>query len=240
MNFNISLLIVSIYVFTAAWSLGLSESDIHKIVQLVEDYRAQNDDNIRITMLEYGLIDNDNNRKFYNNDNDCVYKFDGVAMIDDKSLPDLLIYLSNLEKLSDDWKGRTLTTYEVEIFLKIFQKKEQEGVKDGLITHAELVSLIDDDLILDPEFEENIKKEFNDGDSVNALMFLATILKHKPNGKGLDIIQLRKCSALYKSFYVNFPIESRIDLFLALQIISDNYVGLLFELNHVLPISNKV
>ncbi|XP_050426465.1 uncharacterized protein LOC126836851 [Adelges cooleyi] len=71
-------------------------------------------------------------------------------------------------------------------------------------------------------------------------MFLVTILKHKPNGKGLDIAQLRKCSALYTSFYVNLPTEGLIDLFLTLKIVSDGYVGLLFEFDHAQPPANEL
>ncbi|XP_050426662.1 uncharacterized protein LOC126836980 [Adelges cooleyi] len=159
-------------------------------------------------------------------------------MVDDKGLPDLLIYLGTLEKLSDEWKEITFTTFDLNLFMKIFKQKDKEGVEgegeaDGLLTHDKLVSLIHDNLILEPKFVENIMNEFKDADSINALMFLATILKHKPEGKGLDIIQLRKCSALYKSFSVHLSTDSLVDLFLSLQIVSEDYVGLLYEIEHV-------
>ncbi|XP_050427580.1 uncharacterized protein LOC126837670 [Adelges cooleyi] len=294
------------------------------MVKLVNKHRKENGDVDRITMVEYKWKDKDLNKKFHSNGNEYNYKLEGVAMIDDKSLPDLLIYLSTLEKIIYQWKGKTFTTFEVNLFINIFKKKDEKGVEgvegkgevegkgksegggegqdkgvdygepDGLLTHAELVSLIDDDSFLEPKHEEETKNEFNDGDSINALffldegkregkaesegrgkgegegegegegngqgegqaesqgkvqdkgvdkdgdsinalMFLATILKHKPNGKGLDMVQLRKCSDLYTSFYVNLPTDSVVDLFLSLQIVSNDYVGLLYEIEHVQP-----
>ncbi|XP_050425998.1 uncharacterized protein LOC126836539 [Adelges cooleyi] len=107
-------------------------------------------------------------------------KIPTTAVADNKTMPELLIHLASVEKESDDWEEKSLTTLEVRIFVGLFTIKDQKGDHDGLLTYAELVSLINNDLTLVPDVKENIKNEFNNGDSINAQKFLAAILKHKP------------------------------------------------------------
>lgn len=54
-----------------------------------------------------------------------------------------------------------MATFEVRLFVRMFDIHDQKGAHDGLITYAELVNLLDVDLNLDPDLEEKIKNELN-------------------------------------------------------------------------------
>ncbi|XP_050425996.1 uncharacterized protein LOC126836538 isoform X2 [Adelges cooleyi] len=202
MYIKISLLFCALYFFTAVRSVGLREHQINSCVELSERYKIINNVIPRMRTMTHLM--------------DLGYKM-------------LINFFPSIEKKEDwiDWEEQNLTTHEVRIFMGMFTIQDKKGVHDGLLTYAELVSLINNDLTLKPDVKGNIKNEFNNGDLINAQKFLAAILKHKPEGKGLDKKQIQICSSLYKFDYDHLPAASLKDLLLKLQIVSNEYDSLL-------------
>ncbi|XP_050426664.1 uncharacterized protein LOC126836982 [Adelges cooleyi] len=149
-------------------------------------------------------------------------------------MPEFLIALGNLDKDTDDLRDSSFTTYEVRLFMRMFNIKDQKGVHDGFLTYAELVNLFDVDLYLEPDVKKNIKNELNSGDSINALKFLTTILKHKSKGNGLDKTQIMKVIRLYKPISGYFDDSYQQEFYNKLNIVSKDYKKLL-EFEHVQP-----
>ncbi|XP_050425994.1 uncharacterized protein LOC126836537 isoform X2 [Adelges cooleyi] len=160
-------------------------------------------------------------------------------VIDDKTMPELLIKLAMVEKESDEWTEKGFTTYEVRLFVRMFTIQDKKGVHDGLLTYAELENLIDDGLSLKSDVKDKIKKKFNNDDLINAQQFLAAILEYKPEGKGLDKTQIQRCGILYKYDYGYLHTERLKDLLQALHIVSNDYNTLL-EFEHFQTAANEL
>ncbi|XP_050426493.1 uncharacterized protein LOC126836869 [Adelges cooleyi] len=225
MYLKMSLLICVLHLFTAAWSVGLTESQINTVVEFFEEFRGGLKKEIpRILFAQY-LLDSDYTKfeNFFPTDE---------TVIDDKTAADFLILLGGIEKKTDNLLEKSMTTYEVNLFARLFNVQDKKGVPDGLLNQAELVNLFDADLNLDPDFEDKIKKELDNNNSINAPTFLAAILKHKPEGNGLDKTQIDNCLPLYL-WYRSKQLELSVqqELYKKLNIVSEGHMNLM-EFQH--------
>ncbi|XP_050426331.1 uncharacterized protein LOC126836750 [Adelges cooleyi] len=224
MYFNYYLLFCVLNFFTAVRSIGLSKHQINSCVELFEKYKGSNNEIPRMRAIKY-LLD-----LGYRKLSEIFPSKENV--LNDRTVSEFLVFLADQDKTSDHWEEKGLTTYEVKLFVRMFDAHDKKSVHDGLLTNDELVNLFDKDLNLDRDAKEQIKNEFINDDSINVPKFLAAIVKHKPEGRGLDKTQIEKCFALYRSHLSHLITRAQNELLQTLHIVSDEYKNLL-EFEHV-------
>ncbi|XP_050426137.1 uncharacterized protein LOC126836615 isoform X2 [Adelges cooleyi] len=195
MHLKITVILCALYFFTVAKSTGLNEKQINVFVETIKKIKyskvAGGDQIFRqmSVQLMLSLSYTDFNETF-------PYTID----INDKTAPGYLMDLAVMDKGTDDWKVKCFTSQEVNLFVIMFITADQKKkIPQGLLTQHMLRNLIDAQLKLETGIKEKIKKEFKDGELINAPKFLAAIVKHKPVGRGLNVEQVMKCIDLYNN-----------------------------------------
>ncbi|XP_050435496.1 uncharacterized protein LOC126842527 [Adelges cooleyi] len=195
MHFKSAVILFALYFVTAAQSVALNEIQLDEIRLLFRTYENGiyniSKDDIVSMGESIGM----------NNISDFVYK-QGVANA--IQLLDLLVFLANNDKKTDDIKKSSLLPYEVKFYVDLFSKKDREGNKDGLLGYDEVMEVIDAlDLENWTSFDYSksalqcLKNGFEINKKINASDFLHRIWEVKPEGTGLDRKQVEDLMTLH-------------------------------------------
>ncbi|XP_050440702.1 uncharacterized protein LOC126845817 isoform X2 [Adelges cooleyi] len=148
---------------------------------------------------------------------------------DAQQVQDLLVFLANTEKKFDDFTSQSFSSYEITVFVGLFNKCDQSGKHDGLLDYKEVIQVIDA-LNLEKCVKENLEGAFEEDETFNAAEFLYEFLKVKPEGRGLEMYQVQEMIDLHKNHKIKGdhidPVEIK-NMFTKLSIVNDDYEGLL-------------
>ncbi|XP_050426473.1 uncharacterized protein LOC126836857 [Adelges cooleyi] len=127
MYLKITLLICALHFFAAVWSVGLMEVHINKIDEFFDKYRGRLNEVPKNIIIHFLL-----NEMLYNKLTKVYTSED--AVIDDKTVPNFLLKMGLIDKDIDDPQERGMTTYEIKLYVKMFNvhdKKSVEGEAEG-------------------------------------------------------------------------------------------------------------
>ncbi|XP_050442588.1 uncharacterized protein LOC126846826 [Adelges cooleyi] len=233
MHFKIVVLFCALNFLTTTRSFGLHQSHIKGLVNLFVTTNDVNNENYYDMIDEYFI--------FWAGITDDVQVHALKKTLDDDiTMTEFLILLAYNKKELFTWMEISLSTYEVELFVRMFNAQDTLGESDALLTQDEFNDLIDNGFNLKADVKELIKNEYKGENTIHVLQFLAAMLKYKKMGKGLNNAQLNKCYALYTNSSNGFlDSHKRRKLLETLNIVSDEYVELL-DFKNVYPAAQEL
>ncbi|XP_050442452.1 uncharacterized protein LOC126846717 [Adelges cooleyi] len=223
MHFKIVVLFSVLNFFTATWSFGLGLRHINGLIDISENF-CINNRMIETYFVSEGITNSDQITTLKRN------------LDEDTTLSEFLISLAYCNKGTFSFAEKSLSTYEVKLFVRMFVAQDKKGKHDGFLNRYELQKLIGKGFNLKKNIKKLIKSEFKDKKRIHVLTYLAVILKHKPLGSGLDEEQIDECHILCDSYDQFLDSEYQQHLFGSLKhIVSKKYVNDLLDIHHVHP-----
>ncbi|XP_050427420.1 uncharacterized protein LOC126837522 isoform X12 [Adelges cooleyi] len=226
MHLKCAVILCTLYFMTATQSMGLNEDQVKNIVNTFKRH------NNRIDLITSALC------REYNLDFEHKRDRNGAEKVQD-----LLVFLASNDKINDNPKLQSLSTYEVKLYLGLLNKYDHSG----LLNYNEVKNVIGA-LNLEQEVEKKLVEEIDNifiiliqdsiavsvlhilSETTNAPKFLEVFLKVKPKGKGLNKKRILELINLYKSHkiagdYID-PVEIA-KFFKNLSIVKQEHEGLL-------------
>ncbi|XP_050427426.1 uncharacterized protein LOC126837524 isoform X5 [Adelges cooleyi] len=229
MHLKCAVILFALYFVTATQSMGLNKDQVKKIVKIFKTFRNGTDLSTSALCREYNLV--------------FEHKRGRSPA---RKVQDLLVFLASNDKINDNPKIQSLSSYEVKIFVGLFNKYDQWFDHSGLLDHDEVKKVVNA-LNLEDDVEKNLVDEikyiFNasirdsvdsilliSSETINAPKFLEAFLEVKPKGKGLDKKLILELINLYKGHkiagdYID-PVEIA-KFFKNLSIVKQEHEGLL-------------
>ncbi|XP_050427410.1 uncharacterized protein LOC126837522 isoform X9 [Adelges cooleyi] len=229
MHLKCAVILFALYFVTATQSMGLNKDQVEKIVKIFKTFKNGTDLSTSALCREYNLV--------------FEHKRGRSPA---RKVQDLLVFLASNDKINDNPKIQSLSSYEVKIFVGLFNKYDQWFDHSGLLDHDEVKKVVNA-LNLEDDVEKNlvdkIKYIFNalirdsvdsilliSSETINAPKFLEAFLEVKPKGKGLDKKRILELINLYKGHkiagdYID-PVEIA-KFFKNLSIVKQEHEGLL-------------
>ncbi|XP_050435464.1 uncharacterized protein LOC126842492 [Adelges cooleyi] len=230
MHLKCAVILFALYFVTATQSMGLNKDQVKKIVKIFKTFKNGTDLSTSALCREYNLV--------------FEHKRGRSPA---RKVQDLLVFLASNDKINDNPKIQSLSSYEVKIFVGLFNKYDQWFDHSGLLDYDEVKKVVNA-LNLEDDVEKNlvdkIKYIFNalirdsvdsilliSSETINAPKFLEAFLEVKPKGKGLDKKRILELINLYKGHkiagdYID-PVEIA-KFFKNLSIVKQEHEGLWF------------
>ncbi|XP_050438730.1 uncharacterized protein LOC126844518 [Adelges cooleyi] len=240
MHFKSAVILCALYFVTVTQSIGLHSYQIDQLILKQNVYKDTiPNEEIIAYFAEVGYTGDVKpfEKKTFEEKQHCsLIKWkQNEFVVNNKTMAEFLILLADNNKKTDSWMVEGFTTYEVKLFVRMFNVQDKEGEHDGLLDKAELIKLLNDKFILTESHKENIINEFTDGKSINILPYLAAILKYKNKYRHhLNKAQIDKCHDVYKKSKKHLNRKKQSELFQDLYIVSMRYEHLL-DIKHERP-----
>ncbi|XP_050440962.1 protein PFC0760c-like [Adelges cooleyi] len=219
MHFKSAVILCALYFVTVTQSIGLSRMQINDIIDVFGNYKYCENELPMEKVLEITKILGLKDMSAFE------FKKD---MNNNQTLQDLLVFLANNDKKSDDWMFRILTSFEVQLLVSLFEAQDRMGNNDGLLEYSEVLQVIDA-LMLESKVRMLLKARFQEGDkTINAAEFLKGYLVAKKSGKGLDKKQVEELNNIKNHKKVDEHIDDVeiTNFYKKLSIVKDEYNSL--------------